>query len=87
MRQLFLYQTVYNSKSRKLDSLRPIPEDEKVDQEFLGPLLEQEVLEAYTNGLINKWTMEPRERYIFDSSPIEEDMRQNNLTVRTFLYL
>ena len=45
------------------------------------------MLEAYTNGLINKWTMEPRERYIFDSSPIEEDMRQNNLTVRTFLYL
>lgn len=57
---VFLYQTVYNPMTNLLTSLSAVPEAVEIDQEFIGPHIDQNILPDYVKGLLNKSTMEKR---------------------------
>jgi hypothetical protein len=89
VQQLFFYQTVYDPRNKKLVSLSVIPLDMEVDQEYLGPDIDEDVLPEYVNGLINKSTMLKRESYggIIDFNKMLEDYRNNSINERSFVCL
>lgn len=87
VKDLFLYQTVFDPESKELKSLNEIPEGKEVDQKFLGKYIDSEILDDYSKGLINKKTLEPRPAYDINISQIKRDMDGNDLTIGTFYYL
>ena len=87
VRDLFLYQTVYDPKEKIMKPLNPVPEDREIDQEFLGKYIDESILELYSQGLINKKTLEPRKPYEPDIKQIKMDMDGNDISVGTFYYL
>lgn len=87
VRNLFLYQTVYDPFTRKCKPLNDLPSDFEVDQTFLGNFIPEDKIELYVKGLLNKYTMEPREIYDPDVKRIQDDMRNNDINQNTFYYL
>ena len=87
VRDLFLYQTVYDPMEKIMKPLNPVPEDREIDQEFLGKYIDESILELYSQGLINKKTLEPRKPYEPDIKQIKMDMDGNDISVGTFYYL
>jgi len=87
VRDLFLYQTVYDPYTYKCRPLNDIPPNVKVDQSFMGEFVEAEHTAMYVKGHLNKYTMEEREIYNPDITRIEQDLRNNDITLHTFYYL
>lgn len=86
---VFFYQTVYDPRSKKLTSLEPIPQDLEVDQELMGPYINQEVLDEFVNGLLKKSTLQKREDYshVIDFKRLLNDYIDNSLNERSFVCL
>lgn len=61
----------------------------EVNQEYLGPNIDEKVLLEYVNGHINKSTMLKRESYggIIDFKKMLEDYRNNNINEKSFVCL
>ena len=83
---VFLYQTVYNPTTKQQTTLSKLPEGEVIDQEYIGPLIDQNILPDYVRGLMNKSTMEKRQTYggVIDFKILLDDFRTNNITDRSF---
>ncbi|CAI2364037.1 unnamed protein product [Moneuplotes crassus] len=84
---LFLYQTVYCPYTMKCKPLNPLPEGKEIDQNFCGEPIEEELIDKYVKGLLNKYTLEDREIYEPNVSRILKDMKDNTITTNTFYYL
>ena len=86
VRDLFLYQTVYDPITYKCRPLNDIPEGTVVDQNFLGKYIDEDKLPKYVRGWLDKYTFEPREVLDPDVQRIKNAMRDNDITTGTFYY-
>ena len=56
--QIFKYQTVYDSRTAKFVPLcKPTEKEPILDQKYVGDLIDEEDMDDFANGRINKKTL------------------------------
>lgn len=93
VKALFFYQTVYDSRSRSLTSLEPIPENvaNDIESEFLG---DRSVIESkegnlyhFVNGYLDKksFTVRPHYANVLDLKRFLADYHSNSVNEYSFV--
>ena len=93
MQSLFLYQTVYDPREKKLTSLEDIPAAiiDTIEPDFLGDrnVIESKegALDLFVNGFLKKGNLERREsyKYVVDMERMMNDYQMNCVNERSFI--